>query len=170
MTGSRGAIRAAVLDVAAVLVFVVIGRASHHDGETIPGVASTAWPFLAGLGAGWLVARVWRRPAALVPSGVAAWLGTVAVGMGLRVVAGQGTAISFIIVALCFLGLFLLGWRLLARLLFGRPAPGRPVAGHPAPGRPAPGRPVDPDSRSVHDPSAVAAVHRGDRTAEGPGR
>jgi hypothetical protein len=170
MTGSRGAIRAAVLDVAAVLVFVVIGRASHHDGETIPGVASTAWPFLAGLAAGWLVARGWRRPAALVPSGVAAWLGAVAVGMVLRVVAGQGTAVSFIIVALCFLGLFLLGWRLLARLFSGPPASGRPASGRPASGRPASGRPADPDSRSVHDPSAVAAVHRGDRTAEGPGR
>ncbi len=155
MTGTRGAIRAAVLDVAVVLVFVVIGRANHHDGETVPGVASTAWPFLAGLGAGWLVARGWRRPAALVPSGVAAWLGTVAVGMVLRVVAGQGTAVSFIIVALCFLGLFLLGWRLVTRI-FSR--------------RPASGRPADPDSRSVHDPSAVAAVHRGDRAAEGPGR
>ena len=165
MTGVRGAVRAAVLDVAAVLVFVVIGRASHHDGETIPGVASTAWPFLAGLAAGWLVARGWRRPAALVPSGVAAWLGAVAVGMVLRVVAGQGTAVSFIIVALCFLGLFLLGWRLLARLFSGPPASGRPASGHPASRRPA-----DPDARSVHDPSAVAAVHRGDRAAEGPGR
>ena len=117
MSFSRTAARAAVLDVASVLVFVVIGRASHNDGESIPGVASTAWPFLAGLAAGWLVARVWRRPMAVVPSGVAAWLGTVAVGMALRVVGGQGTAVSFIIVALCFLGLFLLGWRLLARLL-----------------------------------------------------
>jgi hypothetical protein len=50
-----------------------------------------------------------------VPSGAAAWLGTVAVGMVLRVLAGQGTAFAFIIVALAFLGLFLLGWRLLAR-------------------------------------------------------
>jgi hypothetical protein len=132
--------------VASVLVFVVIGRASHHDGESVPGVAGTAWPFLAGLGVGWLVARVWRRPAALVPSGIAAWLGTVAVGMVLRVVAGQGTAVAFVIVALCFLGLFLLGWRLLARL-FARPA-----------------------ARSSHDPSAAAAVHRGNRPAEGPGR
>jgi peptidoglycan/LPS O-acetylase OafA/YrhL len=162
MTGSRGAVRAAVLDVAVVLVFVVIGRANHHDGDTVPGVASTAWPFLAGLGAGWLVARVWRRPAALVPSGIAAWLGAVAVGMVLRVVAGQGTAVSFIIVALCFLGLFLLGWRLLARLFSRRPTgPTGPVG---------PTDPAGPDSRRVHDPSAVAAVHRGDRAAEGPGR
>ena len=110
------ALKAAVLDVFVVLVFVVIGRANHHDGETLPGVASTAWPFLAGLAVGWLVARAWRRPAVLLPSGVAAWLGTVAVGMVLRVVAGQGTALPFIVVALVFLGLFLLGWRLLARL------------------------------------------------------
>jgi hypothetical protein len=117
MTGSRRAIRAAVLDVAAVLLFVVIGRANHGHGEAVAGVASTAWPFLTGLAVGWLGAFGWRRPAALVPSGVAAWLGTVAVGMVLRVVAGQGTAFSFIIVALCFLGLFLLGWRLLARFV-----------------------------------------------------
>jgi hypothetical protein len=165
MTGSRGAVRAAVLDVAVVLVFVVIGRANHHDGDTVPGVASTAWPFLAGLGAGWLVARVWRRPAALVPSGIAAWLGTVAVGMVLRVVAGQGTAVSFIIVALCFLGLFLLGWRLLARLFSRRPTGSTDPTGPTDPTDPA-----GPDSRRVHDPSAVAAVHRGDRAAEGPGR
>jgi DUF3054 family protein len=36
----------------------------------------------------------------------------VAVGMTLRVVAGQGTAAAFIAVALAFLALFLLGWRL----------------------------------------------------------
>ena len=36
--------------------------------------------------------------------------------MVLRVVAGQGTAVAFIVVALAFLGLFLLGWRLAVRL------------------------------------------------------
>ena len=108
-------VRAAVLDMASVLVFVVIGRANHGDGEAVAGVASTAWPFLAGLAVGWLAARAWRRPAGLWPSGVTAWLGTVAVGMVLRVLAGQGTALSFIVVALVFLGLFLLGWRWLAR-------------------------------------------------------
>jgi peptidoglycan/LPS O-acetylase OafA/YrhL len=111
----RSAVRAAVIDVCCILLFVVIGRASHTKGESAAGLASTAWPFLAGLAAGWLASRAWRRPAALVPSGVAAWLGTVAVGMVLRVLAGQGTAFAFIIVALVFLGLFLLGWRLVAR-------------------------------------------------------
>jgi hypothetical protein len=107
---------AVVLDCCCVLVFVVIGRASHTQGESLAGIASTAWPFLAGLAGGWLAARTWRRPFVLWPGGVGAWLGTVAVGMALRVVAGQGTAFAFVVVALVFLGLFLLGWRVLARV------------------------------------------------------
>ena len=105
---------ALLLDVGCVLVFVIIGRDSHAKGESIGGIASTAWPFLCGLGAGWLAARAWRRPLALLPAGVAAWLCTVALGMVLRVVSGQGTAVAFIFVALAFLGLFVLGWRGLA--------------------------------------------------------
>lgn len=107
---------AVVLDCCCVLVFVVIGRASHTKGESLAGIASTAWPFLAGLAGGWLAARTWRRPLRLWPGGVGAWLGTVAAGMALRVIAGQGTAFSFVVVALVFLGLFLLGWRVVARL------------------------------------------------------
>jgi hypothetical protein len=103
---------AIVLDLCCVLAFVIIGRASHSDGESLGGIASTAWPFLAGLVGGWLAVRAWRRPFVLVPSGAGAWLGAVAVGMVLRVVAGQGTAFAFVLVALAFLGLFLLGWRL----------------------------------------------------------
>jgi hypothetical protein len=111
----RSAARAAVADICCVLLFVVIGRASHTKGESFAGLASTSWPFLTGLAAGWLAARAWLKPAAILPSGAGAWLGTVAVGMVLRVAAGQGTAFSFILVALVFLGLFLLGWRLAAR-------------------------------------------------------
>ena len=107
---------AAALDIACVLAFVIIGRASHTKGETLAGIASTSWPFLAGLGVGWLAARGWRRPLAIRPEGLTIWLCTVALGMVLRVVSGQGTAIAFIVVALAFLALFLLGWRLLARL------------------------------------------------------
>ena len=114
---------AVVLDCCCVLVFVIIGRASHTKGEYLAGIASTAWPFLAGLAGGWLATaglagRAWRawRPFELWPAGVGAWLGTVALGMLFRVVSGQGTAPAFIGVALAFLGLFLLGWRLLSRL------------------------------------------------------
>jgi hypothetical protein len=114
----RSSVRVAlVFDVCCVLLFVIIGRDSHAKGETIGGIASTAWPFLCGLGAGWLASRAWRRPLALRPAGIAAWLVTVALGMVLRVVSGQGTEVAFVLVALAFLGLFLLGWRLLARLV-----------------------------------------------------
>jgi hypothetical protein len=107
-----------VLDVCCVLVFVIIGRASHTKGESLGGIASTSWPFLCGLAAGWVASRAWRRPLALRPTGIGVWLSTVAFGMVLRVIADQGTAVAFIGVALAFLGLFLLGWRLLARLVF----------------------------------------------------
>ena len=131
----RSAWLAVVLDVACVLVFVIIGRASH--GEGLIGVASTAWPFLAGLAGGWLATaglagqRAWRQPFRLWPAGVGAWLGAVVLGMAFRVVSGQGTAPAFIGVALAFLGLFLLGWRLLARLpaLRRSPASARPDRG-----------------------------------------
>ena len=110
---------AAAIDLCCVLAFVIIGRARHDaaGGESLGGIASTAWPFLAGLASGWLAARAWRRPLALAPSGVGAWLGAAGLGMVLRVVAGQGTAVAFVLVALGFLGLFLLGWRVAARFL-----------------------------------------------------
>jgi hypothetical protein len=117
---ARDARVAVLIDACCVLVFVVIGRASHTKGEALAGIASTAWPFLCGLAAGWIAGRAWRRPLAVSPAGVVIWLCTVALGMVLRVVSGQGTAAPFIVVALAFLGLFLLGWRLLARLASSR--------------------------------------------------
>lgn len=116
----RSARVALLVDVCCVLAFVIIGRASHAVGESLAGIASTSWPFLCGLGCGWVASRAWRRPLALRPSGIAVWLCTVALGMVLRVVSGQGTAAAFIGVALAFLGLFLLGWRLLGRLIARR--------------------------------------------------
>jgi Protein of unknown function (DUF3054) len=119
LAAMRPARLAVLLDVCCVLVFVVIGRASHTEGETLPGIVSTGWPFLCGLAAGWVFSRAWRRPFALRPAGLPVWLFTVALGMVLRVVSGQGAAAAFVVVALAFLGLFLLGWRLLARLVPG---------------------------------------------------
>lgn len=108
------AARACLADLCCVLVFVAIGRANHHADGGVAGLAGTAWPFLVGAAAGMLVTRFWRRPVALVPAGVGVWLSTVAIGMLLRVVSGQGTAFAFVLVALVFLGLFQLGWRLAA--------------------------------------------------------
>lgn len=107
---------AGALDVCCVLVFVAIGRSSHDEAASVTGFLNTAWPFLAGLAAGWAMLRAWRRrPDAVVPAGIGVWLSTVAVGMVLRVVSGQGIAFTFVLVALVFLGLVLLGWRGVAR-------------------------------------------------------
>ncbi|MHB1988011.1 MAG: DUF3054 domain-containing protein [Acidimicrobiales bacterium] len=110
------------LDLMSVLVFVAIGRAAHTKGVTISGMASTAWPFLIGMATGWAGGHAWRRPVALVPTGIATWLCCVGVGMLLRVVSGQGTAFAFVLVALGFLGATLLGWRLIFGTFLGRTA------------------------------------------------
>src|SRR5215469_18973299 len=90
----------AAIDACCVLLFVVIGRASHAKGETLGGIASTAWPFLIALAVGWVVSRGWRKPLALLPTGVMAWLVTVMLGMAVRAVSGQPAPAAFIIVAL----------------------------------------------------------------------
>ena len=104
-----------VIDVVFIAIFVAIGRSDHRRGVTLSGMASTLWPFAAGLVVGWLF--TWRRRrSGLAPlDGFVIVVVTVAMGMALRVVSGQGTALAFIIVALAFLTLFLVGWRLLAR-------------------------------------------------------
>ena len=98
-------------DACCVLAFVIIGRGQHHDGVSVAGVASTAWPFLAGLAAGILAGRAWRQPFALWPSAVVVWAGTVVIGQALRALAGQGTDLAFVLVSAAVLGLFLCGWR-----------------------------------------------------------
>lgn len=107
----RPLVFAMLADVCCVLAFVAIGRETHHDGDSLAGIWYTAWPFLMGLAIGLVAARYWRRPTAIAPAGLGAWLGAAAAGMAIRVAAGQGTALAFIVVTLLFLGLFLLGWR-----------------------------------------------------------
>ena len=99
-----------------VLVFCAVGRRSHAEGLTLAGVAETAWPFLTGTAVGWLLCRGWRRPIALVPTGVTVWIATVVVGMLLRKATGQGVAASFVVVATSVTALLLLGWRRGTRL------------------------------------------------------
>lgn len=107
----RRAGAALAADLACVLLFTSVGRRNHAEGLSLTGIAETAWPFLTGTLVGWLISRGWRRPAALVPTGVAVWLCTVAVGMALRKATGMGIAFSFITVATLATALLLLGWR-----------------------------------------------------------
>ncbi|WP_324642002.1 DUF3054 domain-containing protein [Pseudarthrobacter sp. LT1] len=123
---ARAAVVAAAVDMVLILVFAAIGRDAHHREEPILGVLLTAWPFLAGAAAGWMIARVWRSPFSITRAGVPVWLGSLVGGMLLRALTGQTVVLPFIIVATLALAVFLVGYRLLlagaARL---RRRPGR---------------------------------------------
>ena len=109
-------LKALAADIACVIVFCTIGRRSHAEGLTLAGIAETAWPFLTGTGAGWVLARGWHRPASLAPTGLVVWACTVIVGMLLRKATSTGTAGSFIIVASVTTAVLLLGWRTAVRV------------------------------------------------------
>lgn len=119
---ARTASLAFAADLACVIAFVAVGRRNHAEGVALAGIATTAWPFLTGTVVGWLLSRGWRRPAALVPTGVTVWLCTVVVGMALRVVSHAGTAVSFVLVASCVTAALLLGWRGVRAVLARRTA------------------------------------------------
>lgn len=112
--------RAFVIDLLFIALFVGIGRSAHEHGITVAGMASTLWPFVAALVVGWLFTWRRQRSGESTLDGVVIVLITVSLGMVLRVVSGQGTALAFIIVALSFLMLFLVGWRLVARSIVRR--------------------------------------------------
>lgn len=111
---------ALALDTLFIVLFVAIGRSAHEHGISLAGMTSTLWPFVTALAVGWLVTRQRRHSGEAPMDGVVIVLVTVALGMVLRVVSGQGTAVAFILVALSFLTLFLVGWRLVARLVLRR--------------------------------------------------
>lgn len=105
------------LDAVLVVVFTVLGRRSHAEVLDVAGLWQTAWPFLAGLVLGWLLALAWRRPAAPWPTGTVIWAATLAGGMVLRAASGQGVQFAFVLVAAAVLALFLIGWRVIAALV-----------------------------------------------------
>ena len=103
--------RAFVTDFIFILLFVAIGRDAHKHKLSLGGISSTTWPFVIGLVSGWLLLVLTHRPASTKTSGLIIVFCTVTIGMILRVISGQGTALTFIIVAFVFFTLFLLGWR-----------------------------------------------------------
>src|SRR6478752_2000270 len=106
----RNSALAALADIVGVLVFCAVGRRSHAEGLTAAGVAETAWPFLVGTAAGWLLIRGWRRPTAISPTGRVVWVSTVVIGMLLRKATSAGVAVSFVVVAAVVTAVLLLGW------------------------------------------------------------
>ncbi len=111
MTDRKQVQLAAIIDVAAIITFVVIGRKNHDEGSALSGIVKVAAPFLIALAVGWLAVRAWRSPMA-VGTGITIWLVTIIGGLVLRkVVFDGGTAVPFIIVASLFTLATLVGWR-----------------------------------------------------------
>jgi hypothetical protein len=102
-------------DVAVVVVFVLVGRRSHHEDAGFAGFVRVWWPFAVGLAIAWIVTRLWRAPLAWSRA-VVAWLVTAGAGMAVRIVAeDREFKVAFLIVTVLFLGAGMLGWRAVVR-------------------------------------------------------
>ncbi|NOV96626.1 DUF3054 domain-containing protein [Isoptericola halotolerans] len=117
VTPARRVWPAAVGDVVSVGAFAVVGTANHGSGGSLGHVLAVAAPFLIGLAVGWLVARAWRAPARLWPTGVVVWAATVVLGLALRPLFVGGLEWSFVLVTAGFLAVTMLGWRTIASLI-----------------------------------------------------
>jgi len=115
-------VRAVVLDAALIVVFVLVGRASHGEDLAPSAVLATAWPFLAGGLVGWIVARAWRGPSRIVPTGLLVWGVTLVVGVVLRALSGEGVVVPFVITTAIILAVLLLGSRAVSALVVRRRA------------------------------------------------
>lgn len=101
-------------DLIAVLLFTLVGRLAHDHGLDPVGIATTAWPFLVALVAGWAVVVGRGGDGDRLLEGAALWLGTLAFGMLIRSRAGGSVEASFIAVAGTFLAATMIGGRWLA--------------------------------------------------------
>ena len=102
-----------LVDLVAVVVFVLIGRRTHHEDAGFVGFLRVVWPFAVALVVGWAIARLDRAPLAWGRVAIL-WVTTVALGMLLRIVVdGHDFKGAFTIVATVFLGVCFFGWRLL---------------------------------------------------------
>ncbi len=110
------------VDSVLIVVFAVIGRASHESGLTAAGIAQTALPFLAAgvigslLGSRFCSTSWWR-------SGLITWVVTVAGGVGLRLLVGETAQGAFVLVTAVVLAAFLIGWRGIAAAVAHEPRP-----------------------------------------------
>lgn len=110
--GLGSAIAILLVDWLAILLFIFGGLDSHDRQQTLGTLVIVAWPFLVARMVALPLVR--GRAEALWPAGIVAWLVTWALGIALRALVGDGTALPFVLVTAGMLGALLLGWRLLA--------------------------------------------------------
>lgn len=111
---------ALVADLVLVALFTIVGHYTHAQNLDVSGIIDTAWPFLAGLLAAWLLNGVWTAPLAPLRTGTGVWATTVLLGLVIRAVNGDGTAGPFVVVAASLNFLTLVGWRVIATAVAGK--------------------------------------------------
>lgn len=108
------------LDAVVVMVFVITGRDTHQESQTLVDIMETAAPFLWALLGGWGVTRAWKDPISW-RTGIGVTVVTLVGGMLLRrFVYSDGIATPFIVVTSVFFLATFLGWRAFARLIVRR--------------------------------------------------
>jgi hypothetical protein len=107
-----------VIDAVVVVAFAVIGRHDHGYTSDAADYVRVASPFLIGLAVSGLALRGWRQLDLRTGLGLA--LGTVLIGvLARRLVWGDGTAWTFVMVTTAFMVAGMVGWRLVAAGLSG---------------------------------------------------
>lgn len=104
-------IAAIVADLALVVVFVIIGRASHAQPLDFDGIQRTALPFLAGTLMAWIGFMLKKHSGLTLMNGVFVWAMTLVLGILFRLLLGDTAEFGFVIVAALVLAAFLIGWR-----------------------------------------------------------
>jgi hypothetical protein len=103
---------AIVADALVVIVFAMVGRASHDLSMSVAGVWHTAWPFALGTAIALGITAATKADPRTLAVGVRVWLWTLVLGMVARRALGDGTSAKFIVVATIVLAALFLGWRL----------------------------------------------------------
>jgi len=113
-----------VADLACVLALAAGGKSSHEAGDSDWVVLVIAWPFAmaAAFAHVGLIARG-RDTRAVWPAGGTVLAVTYVLGMVLRVLAGRGIAVGFLVVAAVFLAVTMLGWRAIVTWAVARRTP-----------------------------------------------
>lgn len=108
---------ALVADLALVILFVVIGRATHGGALDLEGLQRTGLPFLAGTLMAWVGFMLKRQTGLTLRNGLIVWAMTLVLGLTFRLLIGDTAEIAFVIVAALVLAAFLIGWRFILWLL-----------------------------------------------------
>jgi hypothetical protein len=111
----------AAADLAAVAIYVLVGRLSHDESVSASGLLSTGWPFLIGIVGGYIGIALTRWPALSLRGGAVITVKTFVIGLVLRYgVAEDATPFSFVVVTIVVLAALMLGWRIVTLAVLRR--------------------------------------------------